>query len=169
MKIAALDLSSHTGYAFGEHHEHPRYGTFDLPKTQDDVGRFVAAFDEWLNALIDVEHPELLAFEAPLMLGGGQTSITTTRKLMGLASHVEFVCYRRGIICREGNVSKIKKFWTGSGRAKKPEMIAAARKWGYRVRDDNQADALALWSYMVHAKFEDQRHRWSLGQIGAAA
>ena len=147
----------------------PTFGTWHLAKTGEDVGRFIGSYDDQLNAAIDLERPDRLVFEAPLMLGGGDTNITTTRKLMGLASHTEFVCHRRGIVCREANVSTVKKFWAGTGRAKKPEMIAAARRWGHAVRDDNQADALGLWSYQVHAIYPDQRHRWAAGQLGAAA
>ena len=169
MKLLALDLSSHTGFAVGEHDAIPRFGTWHLAKTGEDVGRFIGNYDDQLNAAIDLEHPDRLVFEAPLMLGGGDTNLTTTRKLMGLASHTEFVCHVRGIVCREANVSTVKKFWAGTGRAKKPDMIAAARRWGHDVKDDNQADALGVWSYQVHAIYPDQRHRWSAGQLGAAA
>ena len=169
MKLLALDLSSHTGWAVGEHDAVPLFNTWHLAKTGEDVGRFIGDYDEQLNAAIDLERPDRLVFEAPLMLGGGTSTLATTRKLMGLASHTEFVCHRRGIVCREANVSTVKKFWTGSGRAKKPDMIAAAQRFGHAVRNDNEADALAVWSYQVHAIYADQRHRWAAGQLGAAA
>ncbi len=169
MKFLALDLSSKTGWAVGEHDAQPTFGSYALPKTGEDVGRFVAAFDEWLRAMIALESPEYVAFESPLMIGGGATTISTTRKLMGLASHTEFVLYGSGIICRELNVSTIKKFWAGSGRAKKPDMIAAARRHGFQVRTDDEADALGAWCFTVHARYPDQRHRWSAGQLGAHA
>jgi hypothetical protein len=47
----------------------------------------------------------------------------------------------------------IKKFWTGSGRAKKPDMIAEAQKRGYELVDDNQADAVALYVYAQEVLF----------------
>lgn len=45
-------------------------------------------------------------------------------------------------------VGAIKKFWTGSGNAGKPAMIAEAVDRGYEVDNDNEADAVALlhWS-----------------------
>lgn len=38
----------------------------------------------------------------------------------------------------------IKKFWTGSGRASKEEMIAEAQRRGYGVLDEHDADATAM-------------------------
>ena len=45
-------------------------------------------------------------------------------------------------------VQTIKKFMTGKGNAGKPEMIAAARKFGFSPVDDNEADAIGilLWA-----------------------
>ncbi len=42
------------------------------------------------------------------------------------------------------SVGQIKKLATGNGAAKKPEMIAWAKSQGFRPRDDNEADALAI-------------------------
>jgi len=42
------------------------------------------------------------------------------------------------------HVGAIKKTWTGSGKAKKGAMMEAAWKKGFNVKDDNQADALAI-------------------------
>ena len=171
MKLLALDLSTHTGWAVGEHVDQPRFGTFHLPKTGDDIGTFVAAFDDWLCSMIAVEGLDELVFEAPLMIGGAnaKTNITTVRKLMALASHTEFVCHRQGVMCREANLATVKKFFAGSGRAQKPDMIRSAQRYGFAVKDDNQADALGAWCLRVHNKYADQRHRWAPGQLGAAA
>ena len=32
----------------------------------------------------------------------------------------------------------------GKGNAPKPAVIAAVKSWGYEVKDDNEADAIAL-------------------------
>lgn len=44
--------------------------------------------------------------------------------------------------------TEIKKFATGNGAAKKPQMIAAAQNYGCRTTDDNVADAfhVARWT-----------------------
>lgn len=47
------------------------------------------------------------------------------------------------------NASTIKKFTTGKGNAKKPEMVAAAKALGYKILDDNEADAIHLLRYVL--------------------
>lgn len=169
MKILALDLATKTGWCVGEHDAEPNFGTYALPKTDDDIGRFLVAFEDWLVGMMALEDPELVVFEAPIFLGGRNSNIMTARKLMGLANQTEVVCYRRGVTCREGHLQKVKKFFAGHGRAEKADMIAAARRFGFAVTDDNQADSVGLWCFTVHSRFLDQRHRWSLGQMGARA
>ncbi len=53
-------------------------------------------------------------------------------------------CEERSIPYEGVPVGTIKKSWTGNGAAKKDAMIAEARKRGYEVIDDNEADALAI-------------------------
>lgn len=68
------------------------------------------------------------------------------------------------IPCRGINVTSIKKFITGKGNANKEEMIKAMNEQGFKVEDDNEADALG-----VLLKFFDQEQSQSLnvpkGQI----
>jgi crossover junction endodeoxyribonuclease RuvC len=166
MKIGALDLSTHTGWAFGPSDGEPAFGTLDLPKTGDDVGRFILAFDEWIRAMVAVETPEVLVFEAPIMTRG-KTTLATARKLMGLASHVEFVCAQLSIRCSESNIGSIKLFFAGSGRADKSDMISVAHRYGWKARNDNEADALGLWASSVHHYAPAHARRFSLGPMGA--
>lgn len=46
-------------------------------------------------------------------------------------------------------VTTIKKFATGNGRAQKGVMIEAAAREGFRVIDDNEADAIHLLRYVL--------------------
>ena len=46
-------------------------------------------------------------------------------------------------------VGTIKKHATGKGNAGKAEVIAAMRTKGFRPKDDNEADALALLTWTV--------------------
>ena len=46
-------------------------------------------------------------------------------------------------------VGEIKRFWTGKGNAKKDDMMAEAARRGFAPRDDNEADALALFHLKV--------------------
>jgi crossover junction endodeoxyribonuclease RuvC len=145
--VLALDLASLLGWSAGPFAECPRFGAHQLPSCGDEVGRFISAFDDWLQPTLDFEAPALVIYEAPSMFM--KTTPATVEKLVGLAVHTQFVCHRRAIRARSANPSQVKKFWTGSGKAKKPEMVERAQRCGFRVRDDNEADAVAVWHWSV--------------------
>lgn len=168
--ILALDLASKIGWALGKPGARPKHGAHQLPSTGDEIGRFAHAFDLWLSDTLTMHKPERVVFEGSVMPGIGKTTPMTVRKLTGLTWHTELVCHRRDVICNEANVSTIKKFWAGSGNAKKPDMIAAARAHGFSVgRDDNQADALALWHYTCERLWPGQNAWMQLGRLGEGA
>lgn len=50
---------------------------------------------------------------------------TSVRPLAGLYYFIQNMCLELDLIFEEANVTAVKKFATGSGKAKKPEMIAA--------------------------------------------
>lgn len=168
MKIGALDLSTHTGWAFGHSDAEPSFGTLHLPSTGDDVGRFIAVYDEWLRAMLAVEAPDVVVFEAPL-LTRGKTTLATARKLIGLATHTEFVCWQLRTRCSESNISSIKLFFAGNGRADKDDMMAVARRYGWIARNDNEADSLGLWASAVHHYAPAHAARFCMGLMGARA
>lgn len=164
-KILALDLATRTGWCVGAPDEDPRYGTKVLPSTGEDIGRFAYAFNEWLLDMITLESPALIVFEAPIL--AGKTNLNTARKLTGLAWHTEFVANHRQVRCAEHHLQSVKKFFAGSGRADKAEMIAAARRLGFDPKDDNAADAIGLWCCTVHERAPQHAARFKLGALGS--
>ena len=121
------------------------------------LGQFLDRFDLWLADMLIVNAPDYLVFEAPIHVAGS-TSIETARRLMSMAGLTELIAHRREIpIVREVNVMSIKKHWTGNGRAKKPEMIEAARARGFTPRDDNEADALAVLDFAASILLKRRR------------
>lgn len=65
---------------------------------------------------------------------------------MAMAGIAEMLADQRGIRWRAvAQPAAVKKHWTGRGNAKKPDMIVACRQRGWEVKDDNEADALAIW------------------------
>lgn len=66
----------------------------------------------------------------------------------GFKAHLTEVCASRNMSCHGVPVATIKQHVTGKGNAKKQEVMAAVRQLGYRPRDDNEGDALALLEYI---------------------
>lgn len=165
-KILALDLATKCGWACGSPDGEPTYGTKVLPSTGEDIGRFADAFNTWLLDMLTLESPAVVVFEAPVL--SGTTSLATARKLYGLAWHTEFCCRLRQVRVCEHHLQSVKKFFAGSGRADKADMIAAARRQGWDPKDDNAADALGLWACAVHQFAPRHAERFKMGALARA-
>ena len=143
MRVLGLDLATNTGFAIGDLGGVPRFGGHRLPSTGDDLGRFLAAFEDWLLGTIRREVPDRVFFEAPIL----SQSTMTARKLMCLAGETERICLRRRLPVFEVVISTAKKFITGHGQADKQMVVEAVRARGWMVNNDNEADACAIWLY----------------------
>jgi Holliday junction resolvasome RuvABC endonuclease subunit len=164
--ILTLDVATNTGFCVGASDDpNPAFGHFTIPPTGDDVGRFGIFFEDWLTALIDFRQIGIVVFEAPIL--PRQTQLMTVRKLSGLALLVEMICRRRKIKCREARASSVKKFFAGTGKAKKVDTMEVCRRYGWRVKTDDEADACALWAYSVALYAPQHAGRFALGPIGA--
>ncbi len=161
MKVLALDLATCTGFAFGDisKGERPKYGYVNLPKTGDDVGYFLVAFEQWLTDKIVFDKPGTIIFEAPI-LTAGRTSPAVARKLFGLANVVEMFCYRHSISVRSTNIMAVKKYFTGRGNAKKHDMIKAATDLGFKIAVDDEADALGIYFQAMNHFYPAQAQQW---------
>lgn len=156
----ALDLATQTGFCFGpaDTGEVPTLGHVRLPKTGEDVGRFLIAWEEWLTAMVAKVEPTLLLFEAPILAGSATPHVT--RKLHALAGVTEMVAIRAGVECCELYPVTVKKALTGSGRADKDEMIAACRAYGFDPQNADEADAFGLWLAALRIRHPAQAGRW---------
>lgn len=167
--ILALDLATWTGWAHWRPGlDRPRSGVLRLPKTGEDVGRFVDVYTEWLNAFLGFERPRFVVFEAPFV--GEKTSQEVARKLLGLAVVTEQWCYRfknkNGADCRylETNNQNVRTHFLGSGSRSlkharpgeelrdrlKRMTVERCNLKGWAVDDDNEADALAVLDFAAH-------------------
>lgn len=144
MKVLAFDLATNTGWVAGDGASRPVVGHFRLPQTGNDVGAFLCAARDYFGVLIDRFQPDAIVFEAPILPAQG-VKLDTTRKLHGMSGMLEVVCRDRGVPCSEVANSTAKKRLTGSGRAKKPDMLQAARRLGLTIETEDEADALAVW------------------------
>ena len=156
MNILALDLATKTGWALDESGRiESGVQVFDIKRGESPGMRYVRLC-RWLDEI--GAKAELVIYEqvvpAPAKFGGA-----SAREIAyGLAAHVQRWCAARkltGLECEHTAVypSTLKKFATGKGNAKKPDMIAAALKRGWfrpgQLVDDNQVDARWLLEYAL--------------------
>ena len=133
MKILALDIATKTGYSLPD-----KSGTFDLSFAHGDWGAMTGAFIDWLSSMIAEYSPDQIVIEQPFMRG------PHTRLLFGLVQAAHTTAYRHGVPRKEYTPQAIKKFATGSYKAKKIEVVEAVRKLGFNPLEDNEADAISL-------------------------
>ena len=137
MKILALDIATKTGWATDT-----ASGTWDLtPKRGESVGMRIVRFKAKVKEMIELENINLITYEIPV--GRFQASIIVATEMIGA---LKLLCEEMKIDYASYSAKQIKKFWTGSGNAGKPAMIAEAKKRfpDLEIIDDNHADAIAL-------------------------
>jgi Holliday junction resolvasome RuvABC endonuclease subunit len=148
MKILALDLASTTGFALSANgvitHGAQKFGD---PKLKDspafpEGARFVR-FQRWLRDRIATDKPDAIVYEEPM---GNFKSAHARNVVVGLRGILLMTAAYYEIPTTGVAQTKLKKFATGKGNAKKADMIAAAaRHWPDEVfADDNAADAFLL-------------------------
>lgn len=144
--VLALDLATKAGWAIRTHGGAVLSGTFDAKTTKGaHVGQRFINFRTFLADLIKEHDVDAIAFEDV------RRHIGTTAAHVhgGLRAIMEMMAAYQNITPVGLSVGTIKKSWTGNGSAKKDAMILEAFKRGYRVKDDNEADALAILDLML--------------------
>lgn len=147
MNILAIDIGTTTGWARTD-----RNGTLHSGSQSFAVHRTEQAGQRWLK---------FRAFLAEQRVAGDIHAVyyEDVKQHAGtLAAHVyggflamlEMWCAANSVPLRPVGVGVVKKHWTGKGNADKALMMATARAKGFRVKDDNHADALAILSLAQH-------------------
>lgn len=148
-RILALDIGSHMGLAWRGY----RDGLSDVLMTKHWhlAGEHGKALARPRRLALLLRHltwfksaefvPDLVMYERPFARGQD-----ATRSSWGAAGVIEAVFGDVAVI-GDTDPSTIKKFMTGSGKAEKPEMIAAARALGYDGENEHCADAVGLLLY----------------------
>ncbi|GAO98196.1 crossover junction endodeoxyribonuclease RuvC [Caedimonas varicaedens] len=143
--ILALDLGTTTGWALSSNGE-IRSGSVSFKDTPFDSkdSRFTK-FSRWLaNQKANFEIEEIV-YESVMRHVGVRAS-----HVYGAFMGVLQVFADKYEIPYEGvPVSTIKKSATGKGNASKEDMVKAMEAKGHKVKDDNEADALALLYWRI--------------------
>jgi Holliday junction resolvasome RuvABC endonuclease subunit len=162
-RILALDIGTQCGYAqlangivtsgtIGFH----RY-TGSKSKAAEHVGQPYLTMHKWLRARLTEDKPDCIVFEEVFRW----MSADAARTFGAYRGQILLLGAYYGLPCRGYPLTEVKKFWTGSGVAKKPQMIAECLKRFPHLSaddvDDNQVDAIALLHlHLSHGKADSR-------------
>ncbi len=141
MKILALDCATQTGWAVTDNATIIESGSQSFAKRRGESnGIMFLKFRKWLETLISLWKPEVVAYERAHFRGGAATEIC-----VGLQTRVQEIAADNGIELLPVATGELKKFATGKGNAGKHEIMKAAEVHLQRPPiDDNEADAVFL-------------------------
>jgi hypothetical protein len=152
--VLALDLASVSGWAVGEPgmllaHGSIRFAT----KGASHEAIFANAWD-WMSDKLSIYGPTTVVWEAPLITTFAKrgTNVDTTTILYGLPAVIGACAYKRGIYdIRKAETRLVRQHFIGQNPRRqiaKKMVIQQCIAQGWDITDDNEADALATWSYM---------------------
>lgn len=181
--ILALDIATTTGYALGEAGSKPSYGHFRSGKRAGSPGEIAALFRDWLNELCKTHQPQWLVYESPYIPRQPQpfarrqpppVDIYVLRRLITLCGIAEEVAWRHQIACREEASNVVCKQFTGRGSwGSRAEKKVATQKmcavYGWHQVTEDEADALALWTYAETVLYPALAMRRGAGSLFAVA
>jgi len=136
VSVLALDLATRTGWA----HSAGESGVVNFGPF-GPLPRRLVAFRDWLGNLLDHMPADWLVFEEAHHRGGA-----ATRSGVGMQTVVLLVAADHDAEVACVHSLTLKKHATGSGRASKDQMLAAAMRRCPTIRfaDDNHVDAVWL-------------------------
>ena len=144
MNILAIDIGTTTGWA-----RCSRDGTIASGSDNFAPRRMEARGQRWLKFRAFLNEQRLAAGDIQAIYFEDVKDHAGT-----LAAHVyggflaclEMWCAANNVPLRPVGVGQVKKHWTGKGNADKAAMCETARAKGFRPKDNNEADALAILS-----------------------
>jgi hypothetical protein len=154
--IVALDLATRTGFAFGPPGaERPTSGSVRFASPGASHEAIFAGALSWATDQFRDLRPAVIVWEAPLPASfkRGSTNADTTTLLFGLPAIVGAVAHLLAIYdVRKAKASDVRHHFIGCNPRReraKALTISQCRRLGWAPSDDNEADALAIWSYMT--------------------
>jgi Holliday junction resolvasome RuvABC endonuclease subunit len=149
VKILAYDLGTTTGCAFGAVGETPQMWSETFGEAgPSHAHRFTQALIQFRKH-IDRHQPNLVVIEAAIAAGpkGGAARVQVA---MGLRACVLIAAQAKGVRWGEYAVQTVRKHFIGKGKGHgrneaKAQTMKRCRMLGWKVLNDNEADAAALW------------------------
>lgn len=147
MTLLALDLGTRTGWAMSGDPVAHGYHDFK-PGRFDGGGMRYLRFARWLNEMHAARPISEVAYEEVRRHIGTDAA----HVYGGLMAHLQSWCETVGVPYQGVPVGTIKRAATGKGNADKAAMVAAVNARGYAVKDDNEADAIALLHCVIDGR-----------------
>lgn len=147
MNVLALDLGTRCGWALRAPAVPRLSGVIDLrPQRHEGGGMRYLRFRQELTGIHKRVPLDIVVYEEVRR----HMSTDAAHVYGGLLATMAAFCEEEKIPFEGVPVQTIKKFITGKGNAGKEEVIAAVKSLGYKPKDDNEADAMALLIYKLN-------------------
>jgi len=149
--ILAVDAATQTGFCLGRPGQSPEFGTVNFGDSGDSHLEVGAQALKWIAHLLTDRRPDQLWIEEPLGFESkqGQTTGMTRVRLNGLWMVIGSAARLKGVPVHPVTVSSARKPFLGHGRLKRHEAKKRARAMcrllGWEPRNDDEADAGAIW------------------------
>ena len=142
MRILALDISSHTGYAVFDDGKLVDSGTWHLD-AEDYAEKADQLSENFCGIIFKDQNPEIhidaVIFEQPMQYKFGSSYLTT-----GLQFYLHHIAWIWDIPRYEISPTKMKKHITGKGNSTKQEVMNAIRELGYKPQSFDEADSIGI-------------------------
>jgi len=153
--VLALDVATVTGWARGRVGDMPVSGSIRFGSPGASENAVFAHALTWISTVLEPQpRLDLLMIEGLLPPDAmkGSTTRQVRDRLAGLHGVVRAVAFLRGVYeIAQVSVGDVRMHFLGDRKLKsaaaKQETIRRCKALGWPVTDDNQADALAVWSF----------------------
>lgn len=157
MRIAALDLSSKTGFASWDGvSDKPVLGTKQIVGWQYDAGSMLELYRKWLGDFFAIHRPDVIAIEswyiAPHLDGA------TIGKQIMLSGFTQWACKAAKIRCHLVTSAQWRKHIYGSSRGNGTDWKVRATQrcdhlgWTYQDHNSAEAGLILDWAVCTVAK-----------------
>lgn len=152
--IMAWDLASCSGWAEGAAGNVPFFGSLRFAPVGAPQEEVFAGCIKALGNRLQAFRPDVLAYEEPSLfqLQRGKTTLATVEMLFGLPAVVQGVAYRFGVRrIMKVQPAAVRRHFIGTNPKReiaKKTTVSRCRELGIAVKNDDEADAVAIHSFM---------------------
>ncbi|WP_065755233.1 hypothetical protein [Bradyrhizobium paxllaeri] len=150
-KILTFDFARRTGWCFGCPGEEPRFGSIRFASAGASHEAIFGHAINWAQAMFTELAPDQYVYEEPMQFRGGKSRAGNDEIAYGLPAIIQGVAHNLGIHdARKARVQDVRLHFIHRNPKReiaKRETMQRCRLFGWEVRDDNEADACALWHY----------------------